>query len=381
VARNGNGQGVGTLAAKDEREPEPILHPQALTPAADTRVARPLRVLVPLIQDDLEHGREAAERAGMPYYLAAGEKLIEAKAQMKHGEFGPWVKRSLAVSDRQARTYMALAEEAARQNGSALPFSSLREFERETKPVPVIDTRTVNLKREELKRQEEREAEQHLAARVVDTGYRALAAKLHPDKGGTREEMARLNAVRAGLKHGSAVAIKTIPVNTGTSPNQVAAKLLESVQRAGWESGVVVGAEAALSALREHPEFKVLAEKVIVYVLGELFASKRREEIKADLRRYVQAGAIFSPTDAHPAPDPPKGPKPAKAETSVPHVVSGATQRTEDGPQHGDPLNSYGDRAPRARKSKSKSEAALAGANAMLAGIFSGPKATRRGHA
>ena len=46
-----------------------------------TAVARPLRILVPLIKDDLKEGDAAAERAGLPHYRAAGEKMLEAKPQ------------------------------------------------------------------------------------------------------------------------------------------------------------------------------------------------------------------------------------------------------------------------------------------------------------
>jgi hypothetical protein len=117
---------------------------------------------------------------------------------------------------------MALAEHVASENGVATPFSSLSEFERETgrrppgyntfashKPAwqePVrevisrVDTATLNLKREELKRQEEREAQRKLALQLIDIGYKVLARTLHPDKGGSREAMARLNAVRERLK-------------------------------------------------------------------------------------------------------------------------------------------------------------------------------------
>lgn len=36
--------------------------------------------------------------------------------------------------------------------------------------------------------------------RIIDIGYKALATKLHPDMGGSQEEMARLNHVRERLK-------------------------------------------------------------------------------------------------------------------------------------------------------------------------------------
>ncbi len=180
-------------------------------------MVRPLRVLVPLIQDDLKHGREAAERAGMPYYQAAGEKLIEAKIQIKHGEWGSWLDRELSISRSQADRYILYAKADVKTKFTARgEFASLREVERSVNPnigtgktawheqvtniVSRVDTETLNLKREELKRQEEREAQRKLALQLIDIGYKVLARTLHPDKGGSREAMSRLNAVRERLK-------------------------------------------------------------------------------------------------------------------------------------------------------------------------------------
>lgn len=186
----------------------------------EQRVARPLRVLVPLIQDDLRNGREAAERAGMPYYQAAGEKLIEAKSQIKtYVEFVTWARQNFNIGKDTAGTYMRLAERT--RNSSAIEFKTLGEFIRKTGPDPNyntfasrkpawqepvrevvsrVDVETLNLKREELKRQEEREAQRTLALQLIDIGYKVLARTLHPDKGGSREAMSRLNAVRERLK-------------------------------------------------------------------------------------------------------------------------------------------------------------------------------------
>jgi hypothetical protein len=187
---------------------------QALQQMETGKMARPLRVLVPLIQDDLKEGHEAADRAGLPYYRAAGEKLIEAKHQLAHGEFIPWVKRHFTISTDTAQRYMRYAEHA--QKPHARGFSSLSDFERKTgnpnynasppwqapvqKIVARVDTETLNLKREELKRADEREAQRVLGLQLIDIGYRVLARKLHPDKGGSRDAMARLNAVRDRLK-------------------------------------------------------------------------------------------------------------------------------------------------------------------------------------
>jgi Protein of unknown function (DUF3102) len=195
------------------------------TAMAETTTARPLRVLVPLIQEDLQAGRDASERAGLPYYQAAGEKMLEAKTQLAHGEFQSWIERNFKITIRHARRYMQLATAAgAGQKGLASPFSSLSDFIRKetadtnyNKPHTVrptqwhepvkeivsrVDTDRLNIKREELKRADEREAQRELALQLINIGYRVLATKLHPDKNkdGSKEAMWRLNAVRDRLK-------------------------------------------------------------------------------------------------------------------------------------------------------------------------------------
>jgi hypothetical protein len=43
-------------------------------------------------------------------------------------------------------------------------------------------------------------AQKALGRRLIDIGYKALASKLHPDKGGSPEGMSRLNTVRDQLR-------------------------------------------------------------------------------------------------------------------------------------------------------------------------------------
>ena len=184
---------------------------QALKTTAPGEVLRPLRVLATLIQADLKEALEAAEHAAQPYYRAAGEKLIEARKQCAHGEFMDWAKRHFPVSHTQVNYYMRLAKSTS--------YETISQMRRETQPssqsrpgfqpwhepvkqiVDRVDTETLNLKREELKRADERDAQRKLALQLIDIGYKVLARTLHPDKGGSREAMARLNAVRDRLKN------------------------------------------------------------------------------------------------------------------------------------------------------------------------------------
>ena len=56
------------------------------------------------------------------------------------------------------------------------------------------------IREENLTRQQEREADQKLALRLIEIGFKVLAKELHPDRGGSREAMTRLNRVRDRLK-------------------------------------------------------------------------------------------------------------------------------------------------------------------------------------
>ena len=53
---------------------------------------------------------------------------------------------------------------------------------------------------EKQSREDETKLHRDLADELIDIGYKALATKLHPDRGGSRDAMARLNIVRDELK-------------------------------------------------------------------------------------------------------------------------------------------------------------------------------------
>jgi hypothetical protein len=174
-------------------------------------ISRPLKVLIPLIQADLERG----DRAGMEYYADAGDKLIEAKAQVTHGYWGAWLSKNFHLVDRVAQRYMRLARLRAenlekRRPASDLP-RSLNEMEgytarrqerhraeRAYKSV-LRDLETDLYAQEQQTRADEVKLHREMALELIDVGFKALATRLHPDRGGSKEAMARLNRVRDEL--------------------------------------------------------------------------------------------------------------------------------------------------------------------------------------
>ena len=173
-------------------------------------IVRPLKVLIPLIQADLENG----DRAGMEYYADAGDKLIEAKGQVAHGYWGAWLSKNFHLVDRMAQRYMRLARLRAdniknRHGMSDLPrtFAEMEETAHARKrrkgkrafQSVLRDLETDIYKQEQQTRADEVQLHRALALELIDVGYKALATRLHPDRGGPRDAMVRLNRVRDEL--------------------------------------------------------------------------------------------------------------------------------------------------------------------------------------
>lgn len=177
-------------------------------------VARPLKVLVPMIKDELEAGNEA----GMEHYVKAGRMLNEAKdsLQVPSGSWQRWLKDNFTLSRVTAQDYMRLARKADEAGSSWKDvFPTIHSaFDRDPRTIKSITKKNklkslfdgvdkVNVTRladERQSREDEIKLHRDLAIQLIDLGYRAMATRLHPDAGGSRDAMSRLNAVRHELK-------------------------------------------------------------------------------------------------------------------------------------------------------------------------------------
>ena len=176
-----------------------------------TQVSRPLKVLVPLIQEELMAGGEA----GMEHYIKAGRMLNEVKdsGQVPYGSWRKWLKNNFALSHDTANDYMRVARKADDPSCRELPTSinSVLGRERTVKSVTkknklkalfdgVDKVNVTRLADERQSRDDEVKLHRELALQIIDLGYRAMATPLHPDAGGSRDAMSRLNTVRHELK-------------------------------------------------------------------------------------------------------------------------------------------------------------------------------------
>lgn len=176
------------------------------------KIARPLKVLIPMIQSELQQGNTA----GREHYTHAGHMLIEAKEQVGHGGWSRWLTKNFDLAQRTAQEYMAWAREEKRRGGLAHMPASKYEFtggterDREQRQSPQQQRfqrvlRDVWQDRDAFVQEHqslENEIKQNrkLAEDLIDAGYYSLAQKLHPDRGGSKEAMTRLNHIRAELK-------------------------------------------------------------------------------------------------------------------------------------------------------------------------------------
>ena len=187
--------------------------PNVAVARSKTQIARPLKVIVPLIQQELISGNEA----GMAHYIAAGKMLNEVKdsGQVAYGSWGRWLKENFTLSRDTANDYMRVARKVDEAGSSCreLPTSinsvlgrdrTIKSITKKNKLKSLFDgVDKVNVTRladERQSREDEIKLHRELALQIIDLGYRAMATRLHPDAGGSRDAMSRLNTVRHALK-------------------------------------------------------------------------------------------------------------------------------------------------------------------------------------
>jgi hypothetical protein len=179
----------------------------AVAVRAKSQIARPLPVLVPLIQQELSAGN----RAGLEHYRQAGELLLEAREQVAAFKWGQWLSKNFELSSRTAQRYMLLARRITEDPDLATSVSQTMKaiVSPTARPAythwqPVFEA-TKKIDVDEFKevrqmRSDEIQLHRDLALELIDIGFKALATRLHPDRGGSKDAMRRLNRVRDELK-------------------------------------------------------------------------------------------------------------------------------------------------------------------------------------
>ena len=192
-------------------------------------------------------------QAGQAVY-EIGRCLLEAKAQLKHGEWLPWLRDEVAFSEASAQRYMRLAREYGKSRivtdlgaGKALELLALPESQREkfveendVSGIRERDEATVLAARERVRAET---AEQSRAKMEGD--MKALKA-LHDAAVETqREKEAALQKAEAELK-----AIRSRPVEVAVETRDAAPEQIEEA-RAEGEKAAEAKVKTELKRLRE----------------------------------------------------------------------------------------------------------------------------------
>jgi hypothetical protein len=184
----------------------------SVTASSEKQVARSLNILKPLVKRELDAIKTAELEAGVEHKIDCGILLIEAKEGAGAGEWARWIKRNFHLSRHTASTYMGMARHA----GKGGAFTSVRDYQRQTNPnykgnsrppnwqedvketvrrMKQTEMRNFNLREHEISASKESKLERDIALRLIKIGYNVLSKELHPDRGGSREAMSRLNKV------------------------------------------------------------------------------------------------------------------------------------------------------------------------------------------
>lgn len=99
-----------TVTTSNQNEPTVIAEykqTECFEPVTDAPSLKDLAVEINLLNEQVEHSKSQA----LIFAARTGEKLLMAKAQCKHGEFGAWLSDNCTVSQSYANSFMKIAVE------------------------------------------------------------------------------------------------------------------------------------------------------------------------------------------------------------------------------------------------------------------------------
>lgn len=234
--------------------PEGYSEGEALSEMFDGKaLAEPVRD-IDIITEEINFYKQ---QAGMAI-LEIGKRLAEAKSQLSHGEWLPWLEEKVEFSERSAQQYIRLWREYGKSATvadlgvrKALVLLALPESEREgfAEEKHAADMTVKELERAIAERNAAREAAEKAAADIQQAKDTALAAQ---------EELARVRRELEEVKNRPVeVAVETV----NASAEQIAAARAEAEEAAAKkEKKLLAELEKAKKALEKAQEEQRAAE-------------------------------------------------------------------------------------------------------------------------
>lgn len=229
--------------------------------------------------------------------IEIGKRLLEAKSQLSHGEWLPWLREKVDISERRAQDFMRIAREYSKSAEIAdlgaskalallaLPESERAEFASGTHLVNGAEKSVSEMTAKELKTAIEerdkarREAEEQKAAAEAAEASRAkmeqdmrqLKGLLDAARDNEREKAGALEAAERELQ-----ALRTRPVEVAVETRDASPEQLSAARAEGIRQGKVEAEKAGKRSLSE-------AEERVQKLRKEL-EQARREAKEANVR-------------------------------------------------------------------------------------------------
>ena len=229
--------------------------------------------------------------------IEIGKRLLEAKSQLSHGEWLPWLREKVDISERRAQDFMRIAREYSKSAEIAdlgaskalallaLPESERAEFASGTHLVNGAEKSVSEMTAKELKTAIEerdkarREAEEQKAAAEAAEASRAkmeqdmrqLKGLLDAARDNEREKVGALEAAERELQ-----AMRTRPVEVAVETRDASPEQLSAARAEGIRQGKAEAEKAGKRSLSE-------AEERVQKLRKEL-EQARREAKEANVR-------------------------------------------------------------------------------------------------
>lgn len=229
--------------------------------------------------------------------IEIGKRLLEAKSQLSHGEWLPWLREKVDISERRAQDFMRIAREYSKSAEIAdlgaskalallaLPESERMEFASETHLVNGVEKSVSEMTAKELKTAIEerdkarREAEEQKAAAEAAEASRAkmeqdmrqLKGLLDAARDNEREKAGALEAAERELQE-----LRTRPVEVAVETRDASPEQLSAARAEGIRQGKAEAEKAGKRSLSE-------AEERVQKLRKEL-EQARREAKEANVR-------------------------------------------------------------------------------------------------
>lgn len=229
--------------------------------------------------------------------IEIGKRLLEAKSQLSHGEWLPWLREKVDISERRAQDFMRIAREYSKSAEIAdlgaskalallaLPESERAEFASGTHLVNGAEKSVSEMTAKELKTAiEERDkarreaAEQKAAAEAAEASrakmeqdMRQLKGLLDAARDNEREKAGALEAAERELQ-----ALRTRPVEVAVETRDASPEQLSAARAEGIRQGKAEAEKAGKRSLSE-------AEERVQKLRKEL-EQARREAKEANVR-------------------------------------------------------------------------------------------------